>query len=57
MKRTLLAVLVAEELGLPVARVDVRVGDTVFPAGPGSGGSTTAPSLGPAARGPRQGSD
>ena len=48
--RTLLAVLVAEELGLPVARVDVRVGDTVFPAGPGSGGSTTAPSLGPAAR-------
>jgi xanthine dehydrogenase YagR molybdenum-binding subunit len=30
--------------------VTVRVGDTNFPAGPGSGGSTTAPSIGPAAR-------
>jgi xanthine dehydrogenase YagR molybdenum-binding subunit len=48
--RTVLAVLVAEELGIDPAAVDVRIGDTNFPAGPGSGGSTTAPSIGPAAR-------
>jgi xanthine dehydrogenase YagR molybdenum-binding subunit len=48
--RTLLAILVAEELGLPIERVEARVGDTDFPPGPGSGGSTTAPSIGPAAR-------
>jgi xanthine dehydrogenase YagR molybdenum-binding subunit len=28
----------------------VRIGDSNFPPGPGSGGSTTAPSIGPAAR-------
>ncbi|MDJ0973513.1 MAG: xanthine dehydrogenase family protein molybdopterin-binding subunit [Planctomycetota bacterium] len=48
--RTLLAICVAEELGIPPATIDVRVGDTRYPPGPGSGGSTTAPSLGPAAR-------
>ena len=48
--RTVLALLVAEELGLPAAAVTVRVGDTQFPAGPGSGGSVTAVSVGPAAR-------
>ena len=48
--RTLMAVLVAEELGIGVDRVDVRVGDTDYPPGPGSGGSTTSPSIGPAAR-------
>jgi len=48
--RTVLAILVAEELGLPPARITVRIGDTNFPAGPNSGGSTTAPSIGPAAR-------
>jgi xanthine dehydrogenase YagR molybdenum-binding subunit len=48
--RTVIAVLVAEELGIDPADVDVRIGDTSFPAGPGSGGSTTAPSIGPAAR-------
>jgi xanthine dehydrogenase YagR molybdenum-binding subunit len=48
--RTVLAVLVAEELGLPPTRVTVRIGDTDFPPGPSSGGSTTAPSIGPAAR-------
>jgi xanthine dehydrogenase YagR molybdenum-binding subunit len=30
--------------------VEVRIGDTTYPPGPGSGGSKTAPSLGPAAR-------
>jgi xanthine dehydrogenase YagR molybdenum-binding subunit len=48
--RTLLAILVAEELGVAPSRVQVRIGDTRFPPGPGSGGSTTAPSMGPAAR-------
>jgi xanthine dehydrogenase YagR molybdenum-binding subunit len=48
--RTVLAILVAEELGIDPADVDVRIGDTSFPAGPGSGGSTTTPSIGPAAR-------
>jgi xanthine dehydrogenase YagR molybdenum-binding subunit len=45
-----LAILVAEELGISPSSVDARIGDTTYPPGPGSGGSTTAPSLGPAAR-------
>jgi xanthine dehydrogenase YagR molybdenum-binding subunit len=48
--KTVLAVLVAEELGIAPSRVAVRLGDSADPEGPGSGGSTTAPSLGPAAR-------
>jgi xanthine dehydrogenase YagR molybdenum-binding subunit len=48
--KTVIAVLVAEELGIDPARVTVRIGDSRFPDGPGSGGSTTAPSIGPAAR-------
>ncbi len=48
--KTVLAILVAEELGIEPSRVDVQVGDTRFPPGPGSGGSTTTPSIGPAAR-------
>lgn len=48
--RTVLAVLVAEELGIDPDKVDVQIGDTSFPAGPASGGSTTTPSIGPAAR-------
>jgi xanthine dehydrogenase YagR molybdenum-binding subunit len=48
--RTLLAVIVAEELGLRVPEVTVHLGDTRWPVGPGSGGSRTSPSLGPAAR-------
>jgi len=48
--RTVLAIIVAEELGLAPSDVTVRIGDTAYPAGPGSGGSTTAPSIGPAAR-------
>jgi xanthine dehydrogenase YagR molybdenum-binding subunit len=48
--KTLLAVLVAEELGVSPSSVVVRVGDTRWPPGPGSGGSQTAPSVGPAAR-------
>ena len=48
--RTVLAVMVAEELGIAPSRVNVRLGDTNDPPGPGSGGSQTAPSLGPPAR-------
>ena len=48
--RTVLAVLVAEELGIDPAAVDIQIGDTRFPPGPASGGSTTTPSIGPAVR-------
>jgi xanthine dehydrogenase YagR molybdenum-binding subunit len=48
--RTVMAVLVAEELGIAPEQVTVMIGDTLHPAGPSSGGSTTAPSIGPAAR-------
>jgi xanthine dehydrogenase YagR molybdenum-binding subunit len=48
--RTVLAVIVAEVLGLEVADLKVNLGRTEWPFGPGSGGSTTAPSLGPCAR-------
>ncbi|MCC7139702.1 MAG: xanthine dehydrogenase family protein molybdopterin-binding subunit [Planctomycetes bacterium] len=48
--KTVLAVLVAEELGVAPGAVRVEIGDSRFPPGPGSGGSTTAPSVGPAAR-------
>lgn len=48
--RTVLAVLAAEELGLPPDRVAVRLGHTTDPEGPASGGSVTASSLGPCAR-------
>ena len=48
--RTVLAVLVAEELGLKPDQLVVKMGDTSFPQGPGSGGSVTASTIGPAAR-------
>jgi len=48
--RTVIAVLAAEELGLKPGDIEVRIGDTNFPPGPGSGGSTTAPSIGGAVR-------
>jgi len=48
--RTLLAVLAAEELGLDPSRITVRLGQTDDPEGPGSGGSVTAPTIGPPAR-------
>lgn len=48
--RTIMAVITAEELGLPVASITVRLGHTGDPDGPASGGSTTCPSLGPAVR-------
>jgi xanthine dehydrogenase YagR molybdenum-binding subunit len=48
--RTLLGVIAAEELGLKIDQVTVRLGQTKWPKGPGSGGSTTAPTLGPVTR-------
>ncbi|MDA0337303.1 MAG: xanthine dehydrogenase family protein molybdopterin-binding subunit, partial [bacterium] len=46
--RTLVAAVAAEELGLPIAAVNARIGDSDFPFSGGSGGSTTAPSVAPA---------
>lgn len=48
--RTVLAQVVAEELGLKAEEVTVRIGDTLFPAGPASGGSVTTGSITPAVR-------
>jgi xanthine dehydrogenase YagR molybdenum-binding subunit len=48
--RTPIAMVVAEELGLPVARVNVKIGDSRYPFGPASGGSVTTGSLIPAVR-------
>ena len=43
---TILAQIAGESLGLPVHCVDVRLGDTNYPAGAGSGGSFGAASAG-----------
>ena len=48
--RTALAQVVAEEMGLRPQDVNVRIGDTAFPAGPSSGGSVTTGSITPPAR-------
>lgn len=48
--KTVLAAIVAEELGISAGDVTVRIGDTRYPDGPGSGGSVTTTSIAPAAR-------
>ena len=48
--RTIMAVIAAEELGLPVDRVKSEIGDTRFLYSVPSGGSLTAPSNTPAVR-------
>src|SRR5271170_4841336 len=48
--KTMLAVVVAEEFGIPPSNVVIRIGDTRFPIGPDSGGSVTAGSITPAVR-------
>jgi len=48
--KTLLAIVVAEEFGIPPADVVIRIGDTRYPIGPDSGGSVTAGSITPAVR-------
>jgi xanthine dehydrogenase YagR molybdenum-binding subunit len=45
--KTVIAVIAAELLGLQPEQITVKVGDTRFPPGPGSGGSTTCPSISP----------
>ncbi len=48
--RTAVAQVCADELGLTLEQVQVRLGDTDAPYGPGSGGSVTLASIGPAVR-------
>ena len=48
--KTILAQVVAEELGLKTTDITVRIGDTLFPDGPGSGGSVVTGSITPPAR-------
>lgn len=48
--RTVFAQVVAEEFGLRAEDVDARIGDSLYPAGPPSGGSRVTSSLTPAAR-------
>jgi xanthine dehydrogenase YagR molybdenum-binding subunit len=45
--KTVIAVVAAEMLGLKPEQITVRVGDTNYPPGPGSGGSTTCASVSP----------
>jgi xanthine dehydrogenase YagR molybdenum-binding subunit len=48
--RTAMMVVAAEELGIEPGDVTMRLGDTQFPEGPGSGGSVTVNSVAPAVR-------
>lgn len=48
--KTVMQMLTAEELGIPVSRVRAISGHTSDPVGPASGGSTTTPSIAPAIR-------
>jgi xanthine dehydrogenase YagR molybdenum-binding subunit len=48
--RTAMAVVAAEELGIDPQSIAVRVGDTRYPEGPGSGGSVTTNSVAPIVR-------
>ena len=47
---TLVALITAETLGLPLDAVTAAIGDTDYPFAPGSGGSSTAGSVSPAVR-------
>ena len=48
--RTIMAIVVAETLGLDLAQVTIELGDSNHPFAPGSGGSTTAAAVMPAMR-------
>jgi xanthine dehydrogenase YagR molybdenum-binding subunit len=48
--KTILAQVVAEEMGLQVKDIKVNIGDTFFPVGPGSGGSVVTGSITPPTR-------
>jgi xanthine dehydrogenase YagR molybdenum-binding subunit len=45
--RTVLAIIAAEILGLEVADIKSNIGNSTFPAGQASGGSTTTPAMSP----------
>lgn len=48
--RTYMATIAAEALGLDPEDITVKIGDTVYPWAPSSGGSQTTPSVAPAVR-------
>src|SRR5205807_583468 len=45
--RTILAIIAAEVLGLKVTDITSNIGNSTFPPGQASGGSTTTPSMAP----------
>ncbi|HYJ63817.1 MAG TPA: xanthine dehydrogenase family protein molybdopterin-binding subunit [Parafilimonas sp.] len=47
---TVMAQLMADALGLPIDKVEIKLGDSLYPQGPGSGGSQTMATTGPAVR-------
>ena len=47
---TVMAQIMADSLGLPIDKVEIKLGDTIYPQGPGSGGSQTMATTGPAVR-------
>lgn len=47
-QRTIMGILAADGLGIPLNMVSVRLGNSTLPVGPGSGGSMVAPNTGPA---------
>lgn len=48
--RTLVAMITAETMGLPLSAVTAAIGDTSYPFAPGSGGSITVGSVSPTVR-------
>src|SRR5205814_9455917 len=48
--RTVVAVVAADTFSIPVSNVKPEIGDTMYPASGGSGGSTTAAGISPAIR-------
>jgi xanthine dehydrogenase YagR molybdenum-binding subunit len=48
--KTVVALITAETLGLPMSAVRAELGDTTFPQGASSGGSVVTPSVAPAIR-------
>lgn len=47
-QRTIMGILAAENIGVPLEYISVRIGDSRLPNGPASGGSVTAHSTAPA---------
>jgi xanthine dehydrogenase YagR molybdenum-binding subunit len=47
---TILTQIIAETLNVPVERIEMKLGDSLLPKGPNSGGSQTSASAGPAVR-------